>query len=225
MHNLAKNDLFEKVSPTILFEPKELINFQVAWAWQKEWQQNLLNKQTNEQAIWMLEHLSCYTLGRGASKDNLLFDSQNPPFELFQIDRGGEVTYHVPGQLVVYLVLDLCRYKTDLNWYLRQLEHVLIDVLDGLGLYGYQIKGMTGVWCENEKVGAIGISCRRWITQHGLSLNVDCDLSGFDEIVPCGLKNYRTGSLRKWIPSLKMEEVRFLMKKSLKKRFGLLWTY
>ena len=225
MHNLAKNDLLEEGSSTILFEPKELIDFQIAWDWQKDWQKKLFTEQTQKQAIWMLEHFSCYTLGRSASIENLHFDIKNPPFDLFRIDRGGEVTHHVPGQLVVYLVLDLARYKTDLNWYLRQLEDVLIDVLDGIGLSGYRINGMTGVWCNNEKVGSIGISCRRWITQHGLSLNVDCDLSGFNNIVPCGLKGYPTGCLKKWRPDLRMEEVRFLMKKCLSKRFGLLWTY
>ncbi len=225
MHNLAKNDLVEEGSSTILFEPKELINFQVAWDWQKEWQKKLFADPTQKQAIWILEHSCCYTLGRGATKNNLHFDIEDPPFELFRIDRGGEVTHHVPGQLVVYLVLDLGRYKRDLGWYLRQLENVLIDVLDGLGLYGYRINGMTGVWCNNEKVGSIGISCRRWITQHGMSLNVNCDLSGFNDIVPCGLKTYPIGCLEKWLPGLRTEEVRSLMKKCLAKHFGLLWTY
>ena len=225
MHNLAKNDLFEEGSSTILFEPKELINFQVAWDWQKEWQNKLFLDQTMSQAIWILEHFNCYTLGRSSTTDNLHFDIENPPFELFKIDRGGEVTHHLPGQLVIYLVLDLQRYKPDLNWYLRQLESVLIDVLDGLGLSGYRVNGMTGGWCNNQKVGSIGISCRRWITQHGMSLNVDCDLSGFENIIPCGLKNHSTGCLSKWIPGLKMDDVRLLMKKYLAKRFGLLWTY
>jgi len=172
----------------------------------------------------MLQHLHCYTLGRGATESNLLFDVSNPPFDLYRIDRGGEVTYHLPGQLVVYLVFDLRRYKTDLNWYLRELENVLIDVLDGLGLHGYTKKGMTGIWCKGEKVASIGISCRRWITQHGMALNVDCELSGFEKIVPCGLDGCQIGRLKKWLPNLKMEEVRFLMKKSLEKHFGLFWT-
>ena len=132
MRNLAKNNLIEGGPSTILFEPKELIDFQIAWDWQKDWQKKLFTEQTQKQAIWMLEHFSCYTLGRGSTTENLHFDIKNPPFDLFRIDRGGEVTHHVPGQLVVYLVLDLARYKKDLNWYLRQLEDVLIDVLDGI---------------------------------------------------------------------------------------------
>ncbi|KGG16563.1 MULTISPECIES: lipoyl(octanoyl) transferase LipB [unclassified Prochlorococcus] len=224
MHNLAINHLPKESFSTILFEPLELVEFQMAWNWQREWQKRFLLDRSIKQALWMLQHVECYTLGRASNEANLLFDLNDPPFDLFRIDRGGEVTHHLPGQLVVYLVLDLCRYKTDLGWYLRQLEDVLIDVLDGLGLNGYRIDGMTGVWCEGKKVGFIGISCRRWITQHGLCLNVDCNLTGFHKIVPCGLKGHQTGHLKEWLPNLKMEKVHFLMKKSLKKHFGLLWT-
>ncbi|AAP99444.1 MULTISPECIES: lipoyl(octanoyl) transferase LipB [Prochlorococcus] len=223
MHNLVINDLPEEGLPTALFEPSELIDFKIAWDWQRKWQEKLLAEPSNKQAVWMLEHFDCYTLGRGASEDNLLFDVEKPPIDFYRIDRGGDVTHHLPGQLVVYLVLDLRRYKTDLDWYLRQLENVLLDVLDGLGLNGYRINGMTGVWCNGKKVASIGISCRRWITQHGIALNVDCDLLGFNQIVPCGLKDYQTGRLNSWLPKLQMKEVRFLMKKSLNKRFGLLW--
>ena len=224
MHNLAKNFLPEEGSPAILFEPSELINFEVAWFWQKQWQEKLLLDPLCNQAVWILQHCSCYTLGRGASEENLLFDSETPPVEFYRIDRGGDVTHHVPGQLVIYLVLNLRRYKTDLDWYLRQLENVLIDVLNSLGLTGYRMKGMTGVWCNGKKVASIGIGCRRWITLHGMALNVDCDLSGFNQIVPCGLNGFKTGRLSKWIPTVKTREVHALLKTSLHKHFGLLWT-
>ncbi len=224
MHNLVINHLPEEAHPAILFESSELIDFEIGWNLQREWQEKLLLDPSSKQAVWILQHFACYTLGRGASEENLLFDLENPPFDSYRIDRGGEVTFHVPGQLVVYLVLNLRRYQTDLNWYLRQLENVLIDVLQSLGLNGYRIQGMTGVWCNGEKVASIGISCRRWITLHGMALNVDCDLSGFDQIVPCGLNGFKTGKLSKWLPTLKMKEVHSLMKISLKKHFGLLWT-
>ncbi len=225
MLNLAINDLSEKGSPTNLFEPSELIDFQLAWYWQKQWQEKLLLDPSFNQAIWMLQHISCYTLGRGASEEDLLFDLKDPPFEFHRIDRGGEVTHHAPGQLVIYLVLNLRRYKTDLNWYLRELESVLIDVLESLGLNGYRMPGMTGVWCNGEKIAAIGVGCRRWITLHGMALNVDCEISGFNHIVPCGLNGLKTGKLSKWLPGLEIKEVHSLMKKSLCKHFGLLWTY
>ena len=121
---------------TFLFECSEPVPFEMAWIWQQQWQQHLFTKPIAPQAVWLLQHQSCYTLGRGASEANLLFDANNPPVALHRIDRGGEVTHHLPGQLVVYPVLDLRRYQTDLHWYLRQLEQVLIDVLAVLGLAG-----------------------------------------------------------------------------------------
>ncbi len=224
MDNLAINYLTEDGSSTVLFQPSELIDFPESWDWQKTWQYKLIEDPFSFQAVWMLEHQYCYTLGRGASEKNLRFDLNDSKFNLYRIDRGGEVTHHLPGQLVIYLVLDLHRYKTDLHWYLRKLENVLIDVLDELGLNGYRLEGMTGVWCQGEKVGSIGVGCKRWITQHGMSLNVNCDLTGFQKIVPCGLHGYPTGRLSKWLPNITMMQVRSLMKKSLNKHFGLLWT-
>ncbi len=200
-----------------------MVPFETAWEWQKQWQKNLLNDRRLPQAVWLLQHQNCYTLGRGASERNLCFDLKKPPFTVYRINRGGEVTYHLPGQLVAYLVLDLQRYKTDLSWYLRQLELVVIRVLKDLGLIGRQVKGFTGVWVEDEKVASIGIGCRRWVTQHGLALNVDCDLKGFDQIVPCGLHEATIGRLDKWIPGLTVNDVQPLVRAYLGDFFGLQW--
>ena len=117
------------------------------------------------------------------------------------------MTHHLPGQLVVYPVLNLHRYQLDLNWYLRKLEQVVLDVLKELGLSGYRINGLTGIWIDGCKVASIGVSCRRWVTQHGFALNVDCDLAGFDQIVPCGLSGTCIGSLDTWLPGLKVKDV------------------
>ncbi len=225
MHNLAINYLTEDGYPTVLFEPSELIDFKVSWDWQRKWQDKLVENPLGTQAVWILQHQKCYTLGRGANENNLLFKKEKSPCDLYRIDRGGEVTHHLPGQLVVYLVIDLHRYKTDLNWYLRQLENVLIEVLDELGLKGYRVPGITGVWCNGEKVGSIGVGCRRWVTQHGMALNVNCELSGFNEIVPCGLHGQTTGRISKWLPNVQINDVRSQMNKSLKKHFELLWTH
>ncbi|WP_036901277.1 MULTISPECIES: lipoyl(octanoyl) transferase LipB [Prochlorococcus] len=206
---------------TLIFQSSELIEFKTAWDWQKEWQKTLLEKPWSPQAVWILQHLKCYTLGRGATQDNLLFNTDKPPFDLYRIDRGGEVTHHLPGQLIAYLVIDLHRYQTDLHWYLRELEQVLLDVIDKLGLLGERVAGRTGIWIDGEKVASIGIGCRRWITKHGLSLNVDCDLRGFDQIIPCGLKGQKVGRLSSFIPGIKTEDVMPLMKESLKNHFGL----
>jgi len=211
-------------SKAFIIEPTDLVPFEIAWDWQKQWQKSLLNSRNLPQAVWLLQHPNCYTLGRGGSESNLCFDLNNPPAAFYRIDRGGEVTHHLPGQLVVYLVLDLYRYKTDLDWYLRELEQVLIDVLYELGLFGERINGLTGVWLNECKVGSIGVGGRRWITQHGLALNIDCDLKGFEEIVPCGLRDFRVGRLNTWLPGLTVDDVQPLMRRSLAKHFDLIWT-
>ena len=200
--------------------------FQQAWDLQRRWQERLLLDSAtgaDAEAVWLLQHPRCFTLGRGASEDHLLFDPEHPPAPLHRIDRGGEVTHHAPGQLVAYPVLDLRRRRTDLHWYLRQLEQVVIDVLQALGLQGERIEGLTGVWLDQRKVAAIGVGCRRWITQHGLALNVTCDLEGFKSVVPCGLKGRSVGRLRDWIPDLEIEIVQSLLRDALAVRFDLVW--
>ncbi len=220
---LVKTSSSAKSSSAFLFEPEDLVPFEMAWAWQREWREALLLEPFSPPATWLVQHPSCYTLGRGADETNLLFDLNQRNFDLYRIDRGGEVTHHLPGQLVVYQVLNLHCFRLDLNWYLRQLEQVLIDVLGALGLRGERIPGYTGLWLEGRKVAAIGVGCRRWITQHGLALNVDCDLAGFDEIVPCGLRGKPIGRLVDWLPGLTVADVQPLMINSLADRFSFLW--
>ena len=213
-------------SSAFLFQPDQLVPFQQAWDLQRSWQERLLLDSAtgaDAEAVWLLQHPRCFTLGRGASEDHLLFDPEHPPAPLHRIDRGGEVTHHAPGQLVAYPVLDLRRRRTDLHWYLRQLEQVVIDVLQALGLQGERIEGLTGVWLDQRKVAAIGVGCRRWITQHGLALNVTCDLEGFKSVVPCGLKGRSVGRLRDWIPDLEIEIVQSLLRDALAARFDLVW--
>ncbi len=200
-----------------------MVQFETAWNWQSDWRRNLLADSSFPQAIWFLEHPACFTFGRGADPSNLLFNTKKNNLNLYRIDRGGDVTHHLQGQLVVYLVIDLNRYKKDLSWYLRQLEQVLIDLLDCLELQGQRMSGLTGVWCQNRKVASIGVGCRRWITQHGLALNVNCDLEGFRQINPCGLDGSMMGKLDSWIPGITIEDVHPLMKKCLEKRFRLDW--
>ena len=151
------------------------------------------------------------------------FDPAEPPAPLYRIDRGGEVTHHLPGQLVAYPVLDLQRRTPDLHWYLRQLEQVVLDVLAELGLEGQRLPGLTGLWLDNRKVAAIGVGCRRWITQHGLALNVDCSMQGFERVTPCGLTGREVGRLADWLPGLTSAEVQPLLRQALTHRFGLVW--
>jgi lipoyl(octanoyl) transferase len=177
----------------ILFEAFEPVPFERGWAAQRRLQERLLADPQGPDTLLLLEHQPCYTLGRGASTAHLGFDPERPPLPLFRIDRGGEVTHHLPGQLVLYPVLDLQRHGADLHRYLRALEAVVIDVLAALGLAGERCPGLTGVWLEGRKVAAIGVGARRWVSQHGLALNVDCALEGFGRIVPCGLRGGRWG--------------------------------
>ena len=207
-----------------LFQPAAPVPFERAWRDQQRWQQRLLEEPGTPGAVWLLQHQPCYTLGRGASLQHLHFDPAHPPLPLHRIDRGGEVTHHLPGQLVVYPVLDLRRHQPDLHWYLRQLEQVLIDVLDQLGLRGERLPGLTGIWLDQRKVAAIGVGCRRWITQHGLALNVDCDLTGFKRVTPCGLIGREVGRLTDWVPGLTTREVQPLLRNAMASRFDLVWS-
>ena len=124
--------------------------------------------------------------------------------------------------MVVYLVLNLQRYRADLHWYLRQLEKAIADVLSALGLEGQLSPGLTGLWVEGRKVASIGVGCRRWITQHGFALNVSCSLEGFSKVVPCGIKGCSMGSLVKWLPGVTVNDVQPIMKDSISKNFNLL---
>lgn len=152
-------------------------------------------------ALVLLEHEPVYTLGTASSLAHVLFDAaparpdaRNAPrapcgARLVRTERGGEVTFHGPGQLVAYPILNLRRHKQDLHWYLRSLESVVIKTLaDEYGLTASRKEGLTGVWVENAKVCALGLKVSKWITMHGLALNVCPDLTPFNQIVPCGIQ-------------------------------------
>ncbi|MEB3172632.1 MAG: lipoyl(octanoyl) transferase LipB [Cyanobacteriota bacterium] len=208
----------------ILLEPPGPVPFEAALAQQRAWQQQLLADPGGPEAVLLLEHESCYTLGRGADAAFLRFDPADPPHPLFRIDRGGEVTHHCPGQLVLYPVLNLQRHGADLHLYLRTLEQVVLDVLAALDLPGERSTGQTGVWLQGRKVAAIGVGARRWISQHGLALNVTCDLAGFTAIVPCGISDRPVGRLADWIPGLSCDQVRPLLLEAVASRFALRWS-
>ena len=205
----------------ICFQAAGPVPFALAWDWQRQLQQRLLADPAGPEALLVLEHDPCYTLGRGADAAFLGFDPADPPAPLFRIDRGGEVTHHCPGQLVLYPVLNLQRHGADLHVYLRELEGVVIDLLDQLGLRGERIDGLTGVWLEGRKLAAIGVGARRWISQHGLALNVEADLAGFAAVVPCGIRDRPVGRLVDWRPELTAAALRPLLLQCFARRFGL----
>jgi lipoyl(octanoyl) transferase len=205
----------------ILFEARRPVAFEPAWRAQRQLQQRLLARPGGPDAVLLLEHQPCYTLGRGASEDFLRFPAAAPPLPLHRIDRGGEVTHHTPGQLVLYPVLNLQRHGADLHRYLRALEQVVIDLLAELGLEGERLEGLTGVWLQGRKVAAIGVGARRWISQHGLALNVEADLAGFEAVVPCGLADRPVGRLADLRPGLTAQQLRPPLLRAFARQFHL----
>jgi lipoyl(octanoyl) transferase len=198
-----------------------LIPYQTAWAWQKQLVHDRKIHPDRPDSLILLEHPPVYTLGQGSDPAFLKFDPATSPFELHRIERGGEVTYHCPGQLVGYPILNLQRHRPDLHWYLRQLEELVILVLAHYGLEGERIPGLTGVWVENQKVAAIGIKVSRWITMHGFALNVCPDLAGFGAIVPCGIGDRAVGSLAQWLPGITVAAVKPIVIQAFEQVFGL----
>ncbi|WP_295617370.1 lipoyl(octanoyl) transferase LipB [Chamaesiphon sp. GL140_3_metabinner_50] len=197
------------------------IDYQTAWIWQKSLQKERTIDPERADALVILEHPPVYTLGTDASLDFVKFDHLQTEYELYRVERGGEVTYHCPGQIIVYPILNLRYYKQDLHWYLRQLEEVVLRVLVLNNLAGERIDGLTGVWLEGRKVAAIGIKVSRWVTMHGFALNVCPDLSGFDRIVPCGIADRSVGSMAEFIPNINPILVRKQIIEVFSEVFGL----
>jgi lipoate-protein ligase B len=157
-----------------------------------------------EDVLLLVEHPPVVTLGR-SSKDAHLTASpellQLRGVELFEVERGGDVTFHGPGQLVGYPIIDLKRHKQDLHWYLRTVEQALIDTLEALGIAAGRNTGYTGVWTGGKKIASIGVHARDWVTWHGFALNVTTDLSYFDLIVPCGIQDVTMTSIARELPA------------------------
>jgi lipoyl(octanoyl) transferase len=144
--------------------------------------------------LLLCEHPPVYTLGTNGDPSHVR-DAQGA--EVVRTDRGGEATWHGPGQVVGYVIADLEGRGRDLHRFCRDLEEVMIRTLAGFGLAGRRIDGLTGVWLGGEKVGALGVRVRRWITTHGFALNVNCDLRWFDTVIPCGLVGRRVTSMER----------------------------
>ncbi len=173
------------------------IKYDQAWEIQKK-----LIKLRYESAIpdclIVCEHDPVLTMGRGTDKNNLLVSKeslQQKGIDLFEIERGGDITFHGPGQVILYPIINLQSRDKDAHKYLRDLELVVIKALDELGLKASIKKGLTGIWVNDQKVGAIGVALSKWITYHGLALNVNTDLDYFKLINPCGITEYPVGSI------------------------------
>ena len=197
------------------------MSFSDAWEYQenifkKTIDQKVQNRSLNEKIetknlLILTEHDHVYTIGKSGDMSNLLIDKEElmkREIEFFKINRGGDITYHGPGQIMGYPIFDLDNFFTDINLYLRKLEEVIINTLKSYNLTGFTINDETGVWVKDnnglsKKICAFGIRASRWVTMHGLCLNVDPDLSFFDHIIPCGIKNKGITSLQE----LKKEDI------------------
>ena len=204
-----------------------LKNTQIKWAARQN-EQDVKTSNT-EHRLLMVEHNPVFTLGKSGKREHVLVSEEqlkNLGIEFFHINRGGDVTYHGLQQIVSYPILDLDKFKTDLGWYLRSLEQVIIDVIAEYGLKGERSEGETGVWLEPNdpfmarKICAMGIKCSRWITMHGFALNVNTDLSHFEFIVPCGIQGKTVTSLEKELGHKVDYEA---VKEKIKKHFQLIF--
>lgn len=193
---------------TVLFRDLGHMEYQQAWDLQEELlRQNILCKTEGKETthhLLFVEHPPVYTLGKSGKREHVLIDEKEmreKQIEFYQTNRGGDITYHGPGQLVGYPIFDLERFYTDIGRYLRELEEVIILTLANYGLKAERSKGETGVWLDPEtpgrarKICAMGVRCSRWVTMHGFALNVQTDLSYFGHIVPCGIVDKSVTSL------------------------------
>jgi lipoyl(octanoyl) transferase len=168
-----------------------LVEFPTAFALQERLAAEVFRGES-EETLLLLEHPPVYTIGSGGDAGNVLDNA----IKVERINRGGDVTYHGPGQLVGYPIMDLSRRGRDLQRYLRFLEQVLIDTITGFQVASFPVAGKTGVWTGRGKIAAIGVGVRRWVTMHGFALNVVTDLSPFSRINPCGMAGCPVTSLK-----------------------------
>ena len=180
------NDIMiETLESKILIKDLGLRSYQEVWSLQKKMQQQRINERIEDRVI-LVEHEPVYTLGKNANENHLL-QSRNRSVDVYYVERGGDITFHGPGQLVGYPIIDLSDYKKSVDWYMRMLEQLTIDVLLEFGIIATRIQGLTGVWAGQEKIAAQGVRISRWVTMHGFALNVNPDLSYYDGIIPCGI--------------------------------------
>ena len=184
--------------------------FKDVWNLQKKLQLQRMNNDIGDVLI-LVEHYPVYTLGKNANPDHLL-QSRDRSIDVFNIERGGDITFHGPGQLVGYPILDLTNYKKSVSWYMRSLEQLTIDVLNEFKISANRVEGLTGVWVGDEKIAAQGVRLTKWITMHGFSININTDLSFYDGIIPCGIFNHGVTSMKEILNrTQKMEKVKSLV--------------
>ncbi|GGA90813.1 lipoyl(octanoyl) transferase LipB [Puia dinghuensis] len=225
----------------VIFEDLGRMGYQEAWDYQEallrenvrvktETRQNGDGAGGTVHRLLFVEHPPVYTLGKSGHMENVLLNDATMTekgVEFFRTNRGGDITFHGPGQLVGYPILDLEKFRTDLGWYLRSLEEVGIRVLAEYGIPGDRSPGETGIWIEpgikgrERKICAMGVRCSRWITMHGFALNINTDLSWFGNIIPCGIPDKQVTSLERELGrTVDVEEVKARWKSRFEEVFG-----
>ena len=223
---------------TVKYENLGLIDYKEAWDYQEKIFRNTVdqkikirNGETTESTknfILFCEHPHVFTLGKSGDKENLLLDEaalkQNDA-TFYAINRGGDITYHGPGQLVVYPIFDLDHFFSDIHKYLRFLEEAVILTLKEYGIETGRVEGMTGVWIDGDlptarKICAIGVKSSRWVTMHGIGFNINSDLSYFSHIIPCGIQDKAVTSMQQELGrKLDLQEVSNVLKGKLAELF------
>jgi lipoyl(octanoyl) transferase len=228
---------------TVLFRDLGAMGYKEAWDLQESLLQedlkiksetasgtSLDGHSTTKHHLLFVEHPPVYTLGKSGHPENILISEEamlEKKIAFFNTNRGGDITFHGPGQIVGYPIMDLEKFYTDIGRYMRELEETIILTLSDYGIPAGRSTGETGVWLDagilgkERKICAMGVRCSRWVTMHGFALNVNTDLSYFDFIIPCGIQNKQVSSLEKELGvKLNMEEVKEKLKINFAKVFG-----
>jgi lipoyl(octanoyl) transferase len=215
-----------------------LIDYKEAWDFQEKIFQKTIQEKIalrngtshvkTKNYLIFCQHPHVYTLGKSGSANNLLLNNDElveKSANFYQINRGGDITYHGPGQLVVYPIFDLDYFFTDIHKYMRFLEEVVIQTLKEFGVHGERSSGFTGVWLDvntskERKICAMGVKCSRWVTMHGIGFNINPDLSYFSNIIPCGIEDKSVTSLQKELGrEVSFQEVQEIVKKKMALQF------
>lgn len=229
----------------VIFEDLGLMDYKACWDYQEKLfnntvEQKISNRNNNTELpttnyLLFVEHPHVYTLGKSGNETNLLINEkglQEKDATYYKINRGGDITYHGPGQLVAYPILDLDNFFTDIHKYLRLLEETIILTLADYGIRAGRSTGETGVWLDAEdpfkarKICAMGVRCSRWVTMHGWGFNVNADLDYFNNIIPCGIQNKAVTSLHKelGVKEVNMQEVKTKLQQHFSELFECSFT-
>ncbi len=224
--------------PEVIFKQLGLIDYKEAWDFQEKIFQNTIdekirirngeNELITKNYLLFCQHPHVFTLGKSGSMDNLLLNEEGldeNKANFYKINRGGDITYHGPGQLVAYPILDLDHFFSDIHKYLRFLEQAVIDTLLVYNIESSRVEGLTGVWIEGNtprarKICALGVKSSRWVTMHGIGFNINSDLSYFSHIIPCGIEGKAVTSMKQELGfDLNFDEVSQVLKEKLATQF------